>query len=604
VTAPYRRSLRLVGGFAGVFSFILLALDVIAIAGCRPNPPASLRPQNTQVASPAVFREVARSLGLEYAWGPRHRSPLTNLDTFGAGCAFADINRDGRLDVIAVGEPGIKLFLASPGGQFIDDTELFQLQRFTGRWIGIAVGDVDGDGWDDLLITGYRRLLLLRNLAGTGFVDSTAAAGLNRDNWRRWGSSAAFADFDGDGDQDLVLMNYVQFGPNAKQFCELAPGIVSGCPPREYDPEYTRVYRNVSGKLIDATIASGCNTTHGKGLAVALCDYDNDGRLDIYLGNDGTPSDLLHNQGSFRFQNVGIPSGAAFGTMGQPSAAMGADWGDFDRDGQFDLATSAFSDEVYSLLLQKNGTFAPASDRVGLGLATFKPLGFGTHFLDVDNDGRLDLTFANGHVYDNVPFIDPASSYAQPMMLFYQRVDGTLEDIAGRAGVDFATPMVGRGSAVGDYDDDGRQDLLVVDLEGRLRLYHNETQNSFHWLSLQLVGGQRGNRDAVGARVEAHLGETRLLREVSPASSYLSSSDPRLHFGLGDAREIDLLKVRWPSGRVQIARHVASDHRLVWREGGMPAERPTPVDAGAPPAPATADPPEHRSVLAGNHPAN
>jgi hypothetical protein len=382
----------------------------LLVSGCRPS--AGPAPPPPPPVAPVAYREVAQAAGLQYEWGPRNRTPLSNLDTFGAGCGFVDFNRDGLLDVLTVGEPGIRLFLADGAGRFSDVSVRLSLNRFQGHWIGLAVADYDDDGWPDLLLTGYRRLLLLRNLRGEAVADATRAAGLDELNWNRWGASAGFGDLDGDGDLDLVVMNYVLFGPNAKKFCELAPGVLSGCPPRDYDPDYTRIYQNDQARFEDVTIRAECNTTHGKGLALAFCDYDDDGRLDFYLGNDGTPSDLLHNLGGFRFRNVGIETGAAFGTMAQPTAAMGADWGDFDRDGKFDLAVSAFSNEEYSLLRQDGGLFVPITAQVGMGLATFKPLGFGTHFLDADNDGRLDLHFTNGHVYDNVSLLDPSSTYA------------------------------------------------------------------------------------------------------------------------------------------------------------------------------------------------
>lgn len=518
---------------------------------------------------PLAFREVSETLGLQYRWGPRHRSPLTNLETFGAGCAFADLNHDGHLDVLAIGEPGLRLFLGTGSG-FQDATSRYGLESFPGHWMGVAVGDTEGDGWEDVLVTGFRRVLLLRNEQGTALTDHTQSAGLSPSNWGRWASSAGFSDLDADGDLDLVLMNYVRMGPDAPRLCELAPGVMGGCPPREYEPEYTRLYRNDRGRFKDVTVASRSNTTHGKGLCLAFCDFNDDGRPDVYLGNDGTPSDLLLNLGGFRFRNIGIESGAAFGTMAQPTAAMGVDWGDYDGDGKFDLAASAFSDEDYSLLRQEKGRFVPISQQVALALPTFKPLGFGTLFLDVDNDGRLDLHFMNGHVYDNVPLMDPSSTYAQPMMLFQQQPDGTLKDRAAELGPEFALPMVGRGSAVGDYDLDGRQDLLVVDFEGPLRLYHNESRASGHWLGLRLVGSQPGNVLAYGARVEVRAGGKRYLREVNPARSYLSSSDPGVHFGLGAVEKIQSVRVRWPSGKVQEIRDLPPDRWWRWREGTAP----------------------------------
>ena len=549
----------------------LLAIGccLLLLSSCRGRASArrASADSDTPSATPVQFEEIAETVGLRYAWGPVKRTPLTNVDSFGAGCGFVDLNRDGLLDVVAVGAPGIRVFLAKAPLQYEDRSEeLGVAARHGPQWTGVACADYDGDGWIDLLVSGFKSLRLLRNVAGTRLEDRTRAAGLTADNWGRWGASVGFADLDGDGDLDLVVTNYVPIGPKSKRFCELAPGVVPGCPPREYDPEYARVYRNEKGRFRDVTVAARCNTTHGKVMVLAFCDYNSDGRTDIYLGNDGTPSDLLRNEGDFRFRNVGIETGAAFGTTGQPSSAMGADWGDFDGDGRFDLVVSAYADEEFTLLRQTEQLFTPISDQIGMGLATFKPLGFGAKFLDADNDGRLDIHFTNGHVYDNVPLVDPSSTFAQRMMLFHQRADGTVADLAPAIGGAFAEPLVGRGSAVGDCDNDGKLDLLVTDLEGRLRLFRNTTSTAGHWLGLDLRS-RTGDRFAYGARVELRSGDQRQLREVSPASSYLSSSDRRLHFGLGPSTQVDRLQVRWPSGKIQEFRDVPADQFLEWTEG-------------------------------------
>jgi hypothetical protein len=310
-------------------------------------------------------------------------------------------------------------------------------------------------------------------------------------------------------------------------------------------------------------------TTSGKALVVAFADVDADGRVDFYIGNDGTPAELMHNQGGMRFRNVGAESGTAYGPQGDAIAAMGADWGDYDRDGRADLTVTAFSDEPYSLLRNLGeGVFEEAAAATGIADATLHPLGFGAKWVDVDNDGWLDIVFANGHVYDNVDRINPSSTFRQPLQLFHNRQGGgsggggrRFVDIAPALRGPFVRPIVGRGSAVGDIDNDGRPDLLVVDYEGPPLLLHNQSKNENHWILLD-VRGSGANRFAYGARVVARAGNHTWTGQVSPASSYLSSSDPRVHLGLGTVTRLDTITIFWPSGPRQVLNNVPVDRIL------------------------------------------
>jgi hypothetical protein len=292
------------------------------------------------------------------------------------------------------------------------------------------------------------------------------------------------------------------------------------------------------------------STTHGKALALAFCDFNDDGRIDFYLANDGTPGDLMQNLGGGRFRNVGMESGAAMGALGQAQAGMGADWADFDGDGLFDLAVSAFSGEPYSVYRNIGGTFEHAAAALGIAEPTTPTLGFGTKFVDADNDGWSDLVFVNGHVYDRAADVEPGSSYRLPTMLFHNQRGERFIDAAASAGEGFTRPIVGRGIASGDFNNDGRPDLLVVDYEGRPLLLRNDTANSNHWLVVDLRAAGNNGR-AYGARVEVKAGGRRWVGQVSPASSYLSSSDPRVHFGLGGATSIDAVTVTWPDGQTR-----------------------------------------------------
>jgi hypothetical protein len=536
------------------------------------------------------FVDVAEAVGLDYRW-PQQPRPMRNKEAFGAGCAFLDYDDDGWQDVLLVGSRQVALYRNVPAGagnektdagarRFVNVTRQTGLNTLDGDdFIGCAVGDYDGDGRLDLLLTGYHRLALLRNEQSRRFADVTTKAGLDARDHDQWGSSAGFMDLDGDNRLDLVVLHYVVFGPNEKQYCELTPGVRSGCPPNEYRPEFAEVWQNKGdGTFQNVSAQAGMKNTSGKALVLAFAHLDDDNRMDLYIGNDTTPAELLLNRsknGQMRFDNVGAESGVAYGPGGEAIAAMGADWADYDGDGRFDLAVTAFSGAPYSLfraLEADVAIFEDSADATGLSGPTTKPLGFGAKWLDMDNDGWTDLSFTNGHVYDNVRDVEPGSEFRQPLMLFRNEpVPGqgrrTFRDLVPLLGGDLARPLLGRGSAAGDFDNDGRTDLLVVDYEGAPLLLRNVSRTSNHWLTLDLRGSRGGpNRFAYGARVTARAGARTWVAHVAPASSYLSSSDPRIHLGLGAASHLDSLVIRWPSGRRQTLQNVPADRLLVITE--------------------------------------
>jgi len=498
---------------------------------------------------------------------------LRNLESFGSGCAFLDYDDDGFQDILLVTRPYCRLYHNLKNGHFADVTERSGLAKSKGYWTGCAVGDADGDGRLDIVLTGYRCLALLRNDPKQGFVDVTIAAGLDPHNHNHWGSSAGFMDLAGKGRMDLVILNYVIFGPNDPQYCTPAPGVKAGCPPSAYRPEYGELWENLGkGRFRDVTASSGMKRTQGKALVVAFSDPDDHGRMDFYIGNDGTPAELMYNKGGMRFQNIGVEAGVAYGSLDHAIAAMGADWGDFDRDGKPDLIVTAFSDEAFALFHNTgNATFEEVNDGVGLTMPTFKPLGFGTKWLDIDNDGWLDVVFTAGHVYDTVHLTDPQSTFRQPLMLFHNesgsgQTGRRFRDLAPELGGDMNRPLLGRGLASGDFDNDGRIDFLVVDFEGAPVLMHNVSAVPNHWMSLDLrTTGP--NRFAYGAQVRARSGQQIWTGQVSPASSYLSSSDPRIHWGLGALQNLAEVEIRWPDGRREALHNVPADRLLTVTEG-------------------------------------
>jgi hypothetical protein len=564
-----------IGGWLIAASLVAAAL--IGLPGCKLP-----RSRTQAIAAPARledsarpsamvegirFENVTERAGLHYRW-PAQPRPMRILEAFGRGCAFLDYDNDGQLDILLLASPHPVLYHNRGQGQFEDVTEAAGLAGLQGDWRGCAVGDYDGDGYPDLVLTGYHRLALLRNAGGAHFTDVTTAAGLDPANHQRWGSSAGFMDLTGQGRLDLVLLNYVIFGPREPQFCEVRAGVRSGCPPSSYRPEFSELWRNTgNGRFQDVTATSGMKRTHGKALVLAFADVDGDGRMDFYIGNDGTPAELMRNEGGTRFRNIGIENGLAYGALDHPVAAMGADWADYDRDGRLDLAVSGFSDESYSLFhAAGNALFELTSDATGISGPTYKPLGFGTNWLDMDNDGWPDLLFVNGHVYDNVHSIDPLSTFRQPPMLFHNMRGRQLVDLVPQMGGEVAAPILGRGSAVGDFDNDGKIDFLAVDYEGAPCLFHNVSQTPNHWITLDLRGFG-SNRFAYGAQVTAQSGSEHWVGQVSPASSYLSSSDARVHFGLGKTTALEALTVRWPDGHRETYRNLPVDRILHLKEG-------------------------------------
>jgi hypothetical protein len=526
--------------------------------------PAPTAAGPAEAPSPIEFVDVAAAAGVDHRW-PIQPRPMRVVETFGAGCGLVDFDLDRRLDVLLVSRPHPRLYRNLDGRRFAEITAAVGLDGHTGNWTGCAVGDYDGDGLWDLLLTGIHRIALLRN-TGAELVDATAAAGFDSTNHDHWGASAGFMDLDNDQDLDLVVLNYIIFGPDDPGYCELALGVLSGCPPETYRAQHGQVWQNLGdGRFEQAPADWGMGSTSGKALVLAFTDLDGDGRVDLYIGNDGTPAELMHNQGDLRFANIGMRSGVAL-NWDNVMAAMAADWADYDRDGRLDLTVTGFSGEPFAVYRRLEGMqFNSVGDAVGIGMATHRALGFGGKWIDADNDAWPDVAYVNGHVYDAVERIEPGSTFRQRSMLFHNR-GGRFVDVVPRMGGAMAAPILGRGLASGDFDDDGRVDLLAVDYEGPALLLHNRTTGAAHWIRLDLRGAG-GNRFALGARVTARAAGQVWVAEVSPASSYLSASDPRIHFGLGPVERLETVEVRWPSGRVETLVDVAADRILLVAEG-------------------------------------
>ncbi len=549
-------------------------LLLLLASGCSPHrvpaavpaglsPVSSSAPAGTTTAGETApaFADVTEAAGIRYQWQIPGKRPLDILQTIGNGCAFLDYDNDGSLDILLVG-PKLALYKGDGKGHFTDVTVKMGLDKLTGHFLGCAVGDYDNDGFADIYISAYRGGVLLHNEAGKRFQDMTASAGIAP---QPWGTSCTFADLDGDGKLDLYICNYVAFGPQTQPRLCTFGDLMSSCGPRFYSPERGVLYRNEgNGKFRDVTRERGGGTVSGKGLGVAAADFDASGHLGLAIANDEMPGDLMANQKG-RLRNIGGQSGIAYDNNGGIHGGMGIDWGDYDNDGRLDLVVATFQHEAKNLYHNEgSGMFTERSSDVGLAEPASPYVAFGVKFLDYDNDGFLDLVFANGHVQDNIAAIDKTTTYRQSLLLLHNHNGSNFEDVSRLAGKSFGKAIVGRGLAVGDYDNDGRMDMLVVDSEGTPLLLHNETPSVGHWLLCRLVG-KKSSRDGIGALVTAEMEGRKLLRRCATDGSYLSASDSRVHFGLGKAVEATLT-VQWPDGAKSTYAHLPADRIVTLRE--------------------------------------
>ena len=441
--------------------------------------------------------------------------------------------------------------------------------------MGCAATDYDNDGDRDLYVTNFGCNVLYRNNGDGTFADVTVRAGVEAP---QWSTSAAFFDYDNDGYLDLYVVNNVDFTIETNKICGgfvgttplglliIARRTRSYCAPAEYAGVPDVLYRNNGdGTFADVSAAAGVANPAGKGLGVVAWDFDEDGDQDLFVANDGVANFLYRNDGDGTFTDVALQMGTAFNGEGDDEACMGVDFGDYDGDGDFDLFVTNFSYETNTLYRNDGGQFRDATAAAGLGEPSWNFLGFGTHFLDYDHDGDLDLYVANGHVLDKAHQFQSGVEYAQEHQLFRNDGSGHFAEQDTSAGAWFLAKQISRGAAFGDYDEDGDIDLLVTNCGGRARLVRNEGGNARNWLMVKTVG-RRSNRDGVGARVKVVAGDLVQIGQVRSGSSYLSINDPRVHFGLGSEERVDWVEVRWPSGIVQRLEGVAANQVLVVEE--------------------------------------
>ena len=435
--------------------------------------------------------------------------------------------------------------------------------------MGVCVGDYDNDGFDDLYVTYYGGNVLYRNNGNGSFTDVTEKAGARGHGW---GMGCAFGDLDNDGRLDLYVANYLDIDINHLDEPGSAPnctyrGIATFCGPRGLaGSRDILLHNNGDGTFADVTEKAGIDAGEYFGLGVVMGDYDRDGRLDIYVANDSTPSSLYHNNGDGTFTDVGPQAGVAYSGEGQEQAGMGIDFGDYDNDGWPDLVKGNFSDDTKNLYHNnRDGTFTDQTYQAGLGDIGWLFTTFGAKFLDYDNDGWKDFMLANGQTFPQMDRYPTGITYAERNLLFHNRHDGKFDEVGLRAGPGLAIKKVSRGLATADYDNDGDLEIMVSNMNGSPDLLRHARKNSHHSILVKTVG-TRSNRDGIGTKVAVTAGGLVQYDEVRSGGSYLSSSDLRLHFGLGAATRIDRLELTWPSGQKDLVENPPLDSILVVKE--------------------------------------
>ncbi|MDQ6700435.1 MAG: CRTAC1 family protein [Acidobacteriota bacterium] len=519
------------------------------------------------------FTDVTQSAGIRFTHNSGRAGKKFLPETMGSGAAFFDFDNDGWPDILLInskdwtprGRKSLSaLYRNNHDGTFINATAGSGLD-IEMYGMGVAIGDYDNDGKDDIYITAFDGDRLFHNEGNGKFRDVTKTAGIQNANF---GTSAAWLDFDRDGSLDLFVANYVQWTPKGDLWCSLDGATKSYCTPESYKGTQSRLFRNLGGgKFEDVSVKAGVGDPNGKSLGVTVLDYNNDGWPDIFVANDTQPNKLYRNNRDGTFTEEGMAAGVAFGEDGVARGAMGADSADYDRSGRPHLLVGNFSNQMLGLYHNEgNGLFVDEAPSSSVGRASLLSLAFGVFFFDYDLDGYQDIFAANGHIDEEIGRVQPKVQYRQSPLLFRNLGKRKFENVSGSMGAQFNRPMVARGAAFADFDRDGDLDVLITTNHGPAYLYRNDGGNQNHWISIRTVGS-KSNRDGIGALVRVESSSGKQWNRVRSGSSYCSQSDLALTFGLGRDPNVTAIEIEWPSGTKQRLNNIAANQFITVDEG-------------------------------------
>src|ERR1051326_1790199 len=550
---------------------LILVATAALLAGSGSMPPPGIR-----------FEEIAARSKLNFTTSASPTPNKNQVETMVAGVAVLDYDGDGYLDIYLVNGAAIpslekdspvywnRLYHNNHDGTFTDVTEKASVAG-AGYGMGVAIGDYDNDGWPDIFVANVTANQLFHINGDGTFTDVTVKAGLQGatlDGKKMWSAGAGWFDYNNDGLLDLFVVNYCKWEVNKDPYCTIGGGARGYCHPKYYESTHDTLYRNNGdGTFIDVSQETSIAAQAGKGMSVSFADYDGDGFLDAFVANDTTRNFLFHNLGGKKFEEVGALAGVAYGSNGTALSGMGSDFRDVNNDGSPDIWHTAVEFESFPLYGNHgHGDFADLTVSSGLARLTSQMSGWGNGIFDFDNDGWKDLFVVRSNVLDNISGLVPERQYPEPNSAFRNLGNGKFEDVSSEAGPDLSKAAPHRGVAFGDLDNDGHIDAVVTVLNGPMKLFHNVSRDNHHWILLKLVG-TKSNRMGIGAQV--HIinedGQSQ-WNEVTTAVGYASSSDSRVHFGLGSNRSVKKIEIRWPSGIRQVVHDAGVDQIITIKE--------------------------------------